>query len=1017
MSKKIVFVISTIVTVIILCGIAMLGAFFYERNDVYEWPYEVNVGMRTEVTWDIDDEIPNQLPVYTVEKAADTSYIWRNIIAFCGFKDDIMFTYDASFSTEDWQISVDEDGEIRCWYNDRKFNTNMISHIDYPELEELAWSFLERLGVRIENYYISGYPIDPEGIYRILDFSYKLGEYEAEEWPVIISISYVGDMITDLTIRCEDLTEYSSVSVISMDEIKEQFKDMSFYTTSPDLAKMNILKNLNISDIDITYVRENNMLVPYLSLVGEMHCEPISGDVTSSQIKAYDGVIRKKSIADYSVNDSKADEKLILKKIEEFYEFALRTFESRDFQTAALVFPDVIEEINETEMITPQLTLLKNKAQLYASLAYIQLEKYYSTFNALERCKEYFDQIALEGSTYIKTQELTTLRIYTCLALSHLYTSYNDYHTSAKYLEEAREHMGSIACDKTIELFYAYEKAYLSPEDADELLKLIEDWAETYTEKEKSNYYYYSPLMYIMAARRYLKTDTQKAYEIIKYELMDQDAYFGASPNEKMRILAETYDLYADYLETQSEKDFQKILSNKKMSASLYESLMLVHYDRLIIDGVYYKQTGEAYYKQAVLYAEMGQTEAALCSLEHSLKYLTEVDGDAFIVLCDAWSLGEKLYREVGDDENTSRCSRNLRLLKDELPKLLEGVHPIDFCDLICDDNTIVHQPIDAGSAVVQKNYKAQGAFPRMNIAQLVITKEGVKNQSLERAVMVLSEEIDKITRKYADSLSLSYLHCLANGYLATHNLETDLCITRWDEKIISILLRVDYYTNGSHDITTFHAFNYSIAEGKLLTESELVDTEIYETAFQVMQETYIDMLFIDEVDSENSEVILSPVGYTFIFNPGIGATYVNGPLSITILFNDSSEYKSALSFVSEIPAYVPFTSVNNVIYAIYNNVEGTEYKGFKIEREGDAYYVETAFSLSSNDRLYYILFEGKEYITVQDSSAHKMYVYLLSDNEYVKRSTISVNSNYESDSTVVYPIYTEFNMITHLLP
>lgn len=898
MSKKIVFIISAIITVIILCGIAMLGAYYYEQDDVYEWPYEVNVGMRTEVTWNIDDEIPDQFPVYTVEKAADTSYIWRNIIAFCGFKDDIMFTYDASFSTEDWQISIDEDGEIRCWYNDRKFNTDTISHIDYPELEERAWSFLERLGVRTENYYISGYPIDPEGKYRILDFSYKLGEYEAEEWPVIISISYVGDMITDLTIRCEDITEYGSVSAISIDEIKEQFKDMSFYTSSPDLAKMDILKNLTISDIDITYVRENNMLVPYLSLIGEMYYEPISGDVTSSQIKAYEGVIRKKSIADYFEYDDQADEKLVLKEIEEFYAYAKRRFDSRDFQSAARTFADVIEEINETEMTTLQLTLLKNKAQLYAALSEIQLEKYYFTFGALEQCKEYFDQIALEGSTYINTRELNTLRIYTCLALSHLYTAYNDLLTSAEYLKEAREYMGDMAYDRIIELYYAYEKAYLSPEDANELLELLVEWAEAYTEKEESNFYYYSPLMYIMAAKGYLITDTQKAYEIIKYELMSQEAHLGTSSNEKMRILAETYDIYADYLETLSEKDFQEILTYRKMSTSLYESLMLVHYNRLIIDGVYYKQTGEAYYKQAVLYTEMGQTETALRSLEHSLMYLTEVEGDAFIVLCDAWSLGEKLYREIGDDDNTRRCSGNLRLLKDELPKLLEGVHPIDFSDLICDNNTTIDQPIDTGSAIVQKNYEAHGAFPRMNIAQLVITNEGVKNQSIERAVMVLSEEIEKTTKKYIDSLSLSYLHCLANGYLATHNLDKELCITRWDDKIMSILLRVDYYTNGPHDITTFHAFNYSIKEGKLLVESELVGTEIYETAFSVMQETYIDMLFVDEVDSENSEIILSPAGYTFIFNPGIGAAYVNGPLSITVLYNDSSAYKSTSSFV-----------------------------------------------------------------------------------------------------------------------
>jgi len=298
MNKKTKAVIGAIVAMIIVSGAALTGIYLYKNSNNYECPYEVNVGLRTDVTWDIDDKIPNQFPIYAVEKAADTIKIWRNIVAFCGFKEDIMFTCDVSFSNEEWQISIDENGEIICWYNDRKFNTDTISHVDYPELEERAWSFLERLGVRTENYYISGYPIDPEGKYRNLDFSYKLGEYEAEEWPVIISISYVGDMITDLTIRCEDITEYGSVSVISIDEIKEQFKDMSFYTSSPDLAKMNILKNLNISDIDITYVRENNMLVPYLSLLGEMYYEPISGDVTSSQIKAYDGVIEKNNNAD-----------------------------------------------------------------------------------------------------------------------------------------------------------------------------------------------------------------------------------------------------------------------------------------------------------------------------------------------------------------------------------------------------------------------------------------------------------------------------------------------------------------------------------------------------------------------------------------------------------------------------------------------------------------------------------------------------------------------------------------------
>ena len=291
MNKKKVILISTIVTVIILCGVMMIGVYFYKKNDIEEWPYEVNVNFCTDVTWDITETIPYQLPIYTVEKATNTPYIWKNILAFCGFEDNIVLTYPASFSSGEWQISVDEDGEIRCWLNDRKFNKDAISHLDYPELEERAWRFLENLGVKTENYHISGYPYDPEGIYRILDFSYNLGDYEAIKWPETISISYVGEDITDLTIRCEDVKEYSSVSTISMDEVKKQFKKMSFYTLSLNPEKKYTPKNLTINDIFITYVREDNMLFPYLKLIGEITDEPISCGVTSSQIKAYDGPI------------------------------------------------------------------------------------------------------------------------------------------------------------------------------------------------------------------------------------------------------------------------------------------------------------------------------------------------------------------------------------------------------------------------------------------------------------------------------------------------------------------------------------------------------------------------------------------------------------------------------------------------------------------------------------------------------------------------------------------------------
>lgn len=290
MSKKIVSAICAVFAAIILCGIAALGAHFIERNNDFEWPYEVKIGMRSEITWDINEELPVCLPVYKIEKSADTSRIWKNIIAFCGFEDDILFTYNVSFSNEDWQIRVDEDGRIVCLYNAEIINTEYVStvSVDYPEPEELAWSFLEGLGVRTENYCISCYSFEPEQKTRILDFSYKLGEYKSGELPAIISIGFVDDMMTELQIRFEDIAECGSVSAISTKEIKKQLRDMSFYTTSRELAKMNSLKKLNISGIDIAYVRENNMLVPYLSLHGE--CSgPVSGDVTSSRIKAYDG--------------------------------------------------------------------------------------------------------------------------------------------------------------------------------------------------------------------------------------------------------------------------------------------------------------------------------------------------------------------------------------------------------------------------------------------------------------------------------------------------------------------------------------------------------------------------------------------------------------------------------------------------------------------------------------------------------------------------------------------------------
>lgn len=211
-------------------------------------------------------------------------------------------------------------------------------------------------------------------------------------------------------------------------------------------------------------------------------------------------------------------------------------------------------------------------------------------------------------------------------------------------------------------------------------MTLIEDWDENYTSKERANHEYYAPLMRMMAVKAYVKTEPEKAKKLIEYDLMSQEADMGISLEEKMKILAETYAVYADYLEAvDKEANIKEILSYRRTVASLYESLVLVHYNRVVIDGMYYKQTGEAYYKLAKLYAEDKQINAAIGNLEYALDYLLESNVYAYDMLCSALDLAEQLYTQVGDIEKATKCEDNLKYYRDEFLKDLPKVHPIDL--------------------------------------------------------------------------------------------------------------------------------------------------------------------------------------------------------------------------------------------------------------------------------------------------------------------------------------------------
>ena len=676
--KKAKRIIIVCAAVVLVCCLAVLSIVLYHKHNDDNWTGKINVGMFTDVTWNVKEEMPSRLPVYSVKKGSDLDYVWSNILRYCDISDDIIYQDNINFSSDKWRVRV-LDGEIICWNNNRRYESEHIPKLSYEDLENKSYAFLESLGISSDKFYYTMCGIDPESESRTMNFAYDLGEYKADELPRVVSITFLGENIIDFNIKHEDVAEYGWVSPVLMSQVRDRVKDIEFFSDNEELVKKYFVKDLSVTGFSISYAQDEDKLVPFINLIGEVK---EYGSVTSEPIKAYDGAISTFGSVD------KSDD--VLKDVEDFVEYTMTVYEKRELQQAAWNFRNAIDMIGELKAEgkvnadAPEVVHLENMTYLHMALTDIQLEKYYFAAAQLEQCNDYFDQISGDEDALISHNEIDKFRAYTKLGLAHIYTYYQQPEKAEVYLNEAATLKSSIQDNNILNLFYAYEKAYLYPDSADELVTLIDEWDENYSSKESAEHEYYSPLMKIMAVKAYIKTDPEKAQKLIKYELMSQGADLGTSSEEKMRILAETYSVYADYLETiDKESNSKEILSYRRTAASLYESLMLAHYDRVIIDGMYYKQTGEAYYKLAVLYAESGQTQAAIETVEYALEYLIESNVYAYVGLCDAYSLAVKLYTEVGDTENAELSKENLDFFRSEFPDFISETHPIDLRQLL----------------------------------------------------------------------------------------------------------------------------------------------------------------------------------------------------------------------------------------------------------------------------------------------------------------------------------------------
>ncbi len=570
-----------------------------------------------------------------------------------------------------------------------------------------------------------------------------------------------------------------------------------------------------------------------------------------------------------------------LSPAEEELAYGIRLLETRDFQAASRVLRNHYERyvIEEAEASDPSEILISYKALLGSCIANLNLGMYYRTIEDLCECNTYYEELNLSKESLVTAEELRELRLYTILALVHVYVEYEYHETAAAYLHEA-ETLMEDASENTmsLRLFYAYEAANLSPSEAEPLTALLLEWEETVTEESMAAYLYYHPMMTLHTARCYTITDPEKANEVFRC-LMRQGADFGSTPTEKLRLAADIFSAYADYLESSgTETSNLASMDYLKKAAALYEALLIAHHDGVIIDGVYYKQTTEILYRLAVMYAEASQEETALEYLEHADRLLDEITVEAYDTLLNTFALSAKLYEKLGNSERAANALANYRIALEEYPKIMSG-HPINLSD-ISSRNFFPDDQAEDGQTLMVLRHRDN--LRQTDTAQIYITEEGRRDPTLVRAVEAISNEIKKITTEKTDALSLIYRYALVNDYMIIHMFTTEVEIVHHDKEILSVLLRTDFFGSGPHEITNYYTFNYDLNNERLIPEAELVSDDMYEQA-KTLAEEKIGENLLRKPDMENSEILITEDGLTLIFHPGTIAPYVQGTIIIEI--------------------------------------------------------------------------------------------------------------------------------------
>lgn len=881
MSKKRIILICILATVLFLIGIAaaVYAVYHDQLTDVIS---ALNITSKTNVEWAVDPKLPETLPVYEVGSADNLEYIWHNVLSYCGFEN-LEYKKGAKFSNAKWSILVENDtGEIRVWSNEHNSSDEKNDIPSSIEMKERAEELMKHLGLQPENYCLAGRIYgDAEGFTYtyLVDDKYRWDMHMSEAF----SVSFEGYALSDFSLFLRDIKENGYVNTVALEAIRDSIRDILFYTYAEEVGNRRI-DNLKIINVEIIYEADNGELLPRYEIEAEINLGGISTWSAFACTDAHTDHIYTKNKE--SVKQDIDTTELTYREISEFYHSGKSAFDSRDFQRASFILYDVYFEIHNKVNVSPELQWVKNKAQLYAVLADLNLGKTSEILNPLLRCDEYFE-VAAAGDeySYIDGNELHTARVYTKLALTHRFIELHEYEDAGKYLNRVKNLLEEKPGNKYQEVFYAFEMTYLSSKEADDLLECIAEWREMCYGEASKPYLYYAPLMKVMAAKAYCEIgEYEKARELFEKDLLAQGVH---NETEEMRLKAEIYTAYADYLNSSGTGDDEMILRYLCDSAALYNALRISCDDGVIIDGTYFKQSGISYYNLAVYYAEKALPVTALEYLENSFEYLTPFINETGEILAEALKLGADLYELIGNMEKAQEYTEKLKQHLEIFPYSAGSMIENEYVSTELEE-------FDGNIAIINMRDTSNTAGLPIYLTQLEITQKGIENPGLIQAVETLNQKIDSILTEYSHGLTVNYLHCLANGYLTMHEVTSNLSVVRADEKVISVLLDVSWYTNGPHEILIHHAINYSIDEGRIISEADLIKPGMLEEVNTMLHQKYPQTIIFDirEGSDNNYEVILAPDGILFVFSLGQAGAYVDGTLTLLYLYGDTSEFK-----------------------------------------------------------------------------------------------------------------------------